>query len=233
MQAATCRIRWKGSGTDWRLLNSDIRAPVSKVHISSQNWISNERKLGKWGPWKLRLQTQKKSQRTFFPESYIRLHNLNAQRLWKRLTVDSLDLSWECVWMRHDPAPQKREERTFFIPGVEFLGLLWIKPLDFFSLTLRHATCNNADYTNNTLWITHIICLVHDYIYHICCFCDRSIFTLSCETHWFIYFKQKNSQKRQKRVIHSIQRWQFYVDLLWQIVQFLEGKLCCLCLLAV
>lgn len=165
MQAATCRIRWKGSGTDWRLLNSDIRAPVSKVHISSQNWISNERKLGKWGPWKLRLQTQKKSQRTFFPESYIRLHNLNAQRLWKRLTVDSLDLSWECVWMRHDPAPQKREERTFFIPGVEFLGLLWIKPLDVFSLTLRHATCNNADCTNNTLWITHIICLVHDYIY--------------------------------------------------------------------
>lgn len=175
MQAATCRIRWKGSGTDWRLLNSDIRAPVSKVHISSQNWISNERKLGKWGPWKLRLQTQKKSQRTFSPESYIRLHNLNAQRLWKRLTVDSLDLSWECVWMRHDPAPQKREERTFFIPGVEFLGLLWIKPLDVFSLTLRYmqqcwlhkqySVDNTHHLLGAWLYISHLLFLWPVYFY--------------------------------------------------------------------
>lgn len=133
-----------------------------------------------------------------------------------------------CLNETWSSSSKKRRESIFhtwsWISWTPDRRVLWIKPLAVFSLTLCHATCNNADYTNNTLWITHIICLVHDYIYHICCFCDRSIFTLSCETHWFIYFKQKNSQKRPKRVIHSIQRWQFYVDLLWQIVQFLEGK---------
>lgn len=119
-----------------------------------------------------------------------------------RLSGLELGMCLNETWSRLSSSKKSRENifhTGSWISWTPDRRVMWIKPLDVFSPMLRHATCNNADYTNNTLWITHIFSLVHDYIYHICCFCDRSIFTLSCETHWFIYFKQKNSQKRQKK----------------------------------